>query len=79
VAKALLIATGQEPGASWTAIRTGDVSIGAADARLGERVEIWGGNVPAAVKADVSIAEVVGEEHDNIRLPVPSERRLNES
>ena len=68
MAEALLVAAGQQAGPGRAAIRAGDVAARAADAVLGERVDVRRGDVLAAVHADVGVAEVVGQEDEMLGL-----------
>ena len=68
MAESGLGAAGEEGGAGWGAVGPGDVAAGAADAVAGEGVEIGGGDVAAAVEADVGVAHVVGDDDEDIRF-----------
>ena len=63
-----LIATGHQAGAGGRAVRAGDVAIGAANAGLGERVEIRRWNILAALETLVGIAHVVADDEDDVGL-----------
>src|SRR5207245_2708757 len=67
VAEPLLVSAGEEPGPRRRADRAGDVTALAANAGIREGVEVRRGHLRAAVEADVAIAEVVGEEDDDVR------------
>ena len=66
MAEALLVAAGQQAGARRAAVRARDVALRAADAVLGDRVDVRRRDVLAAVDADVGVAEVVGQDDDDV-------------
>jgi hypothetical protein len=66
VAEALLVAAGEKPGAGGAAVGVGHVAVREADAVFGERVDVRRRDVGAAVEADVRVAEVVGDDHDDV-------------
>src|SRR5215813_2631798 len=66
-AAALLIASGHQPRAGGTTNGPAGMEIGEADAARGEAVEIRRPNVGVAVAAHVAVAEIVGENQQNVR------------
>ena len=66
MAEPRLIAARQQAGTRRRTIRAGDVTARAADAGVGQRVDIRRGDVRAAVHADVGIAHVVADDHDDV-------------
>ena len=66
MAEPLLVAAGHQAGPGGAAIRPADVAAGAADAVLGQRIEVRRGNVLAAVDADVGIAHVVADDDQDV-------------
>jgi len=66
VAEALLVTSGQEPGAGRAAVRPRDIPRRAADAARGQRVEMGGGHVAASLEAEVGVAEIVGDDDDDV-------------
>jgi hypothetical protein len=79
VPEALLVAPGQHSRARRAAHGAGDVSVGEADALLGNRVDVGGFDVIAELlSADVGVAEVVGDDEDDVgfrrRLDGPRDR-----
>lgn len=61
------VAAGEQGGAGGAAAGA-VVELGEADAAIGEFLEVGGGDF-AAVGADVGVAEVVGEDDDEVRAP----------
>jgi hypothetical protein len=68
VAEALLVAAGQQAGAGRRTVRARDVAVGEPRPGLGQRVEVRRRHVLAAVEAHVGVAEVVGQDDDDVRL-----------
>ena len=66
MAEAGLVAAGQERGAGRGAIGAGDVSVGEADARGRERIEVRGRDILAAMEADVGVAHVVADDDEDV-------------
>jgi len=67
-AKALLIRAGHQPEPAGRARGAGDIAIGETHLAAREAVELRRGHVLAAVAAEVAVAQVVGEDDDEIRL-----------
>ena len=68
VAEMSLIAAGKKPGAGGAAVRRGDVAAGAAESGSCERVDMWRRHIATAVNAEIGIAEVIGENYEDVRL-----------
>jgi hypothetical protein len=66
VAEALGIAAGDQAGAVGRAVGVGDVGAGKDHAAGGDAVEPGGGDFLGAVEADVAVAELVGEDDDDV-------------
>lgn len=60
------IATGHETGARGRADRTGGVKVGKLPPVLGERIDVRSAVLGGAVTADVSVAEIVTEDDDEV-------------
>src|SRR5262245_23848336 len=68
VPEPLLISAGQEPGSGGRAVGTGDITAGAAHARVGQGVQVRRGNLPTALHAEITVSHVVADDDDNIGL-----------
>ena len=66
MAEARLVTSREKAGARGTAIRRGDVTAGATHAAGRERVDVGRRHVLAAVNADVAIAEIVGDDDEDV-------------
>lgn len=62
-----LVAPGEKAGARGGAERRGDVAVGETHAAGGERVEVRGGNFFAAVATEFAVAEIVGDDENDVR------------
>ena len=67
MAKARLLAAGEQACAGRRAVGAGDVAVSEAHARSGEGVEVRGGDVFAAVEADVGIPHVIADDDEDVR------------
>ncbi|OPZ04305.1 MAG: hypothetical protein BWZ10_03187 [candidate division BRC1 bacterium ADurb.BinA364] len=70
-AKAMLIAPRHQAGARRRADRMGGVAVGEAHAIGGQRVDVWRGDVLATLAAQVGVAQIVGENDDDVGLGRP--------
>src|SRR5438128_1381161 len=70
MAEPLLIAACHQAGPRRAAIRPRDVTVGAADAVLCDRVDVGRGNVLAALDADIAIAHVIANDDEDIGFGV---------
>jgi len=68
VAETVLVAAGHQPRAGRAAVRPGDVAVTEAHAVLGERIDVRRRDVLAALEADVGVAQVVGQQDDDVGL-----------
>src|SRR5262245_37047389 len=66
--KPLLIAAGHDARPRWGADRTTDVTIGAADATVGEGVDVGRLEIGTAVNAQVAKAEIVRHDDNDVRF-----------
>ena len=64
--EALLVASGDEPRPRRTAHGIADVAARAMHAARGEPIEVWRGNVAAALKAHVVVAKVVDDDEEDV-------------
>ena len=67
MAETRLVAAGQEGGAGRRAVGAGDVAVGEPDAGGGERIEVRGWDVFAAMEPDVGVPHVVPDDDQDIR------------
>lgn len=66
MAEALLVATGHQAGAGGAADRAGDVTVREPDAIAGDGVDMRGREFAFALDADAGVAEVVGDDEDDV-------------
>src|SRR5262245_13144920 len=66
VAESLLISARHQTGTRRTAVRTGHVGIGKSHARSRDLIDVGRWDVPAAVGANVGVAEIVGDNQQDI-------------
>ena len=65
--EALLVAAGHQAGARGAAIRPADVAAGEAHAVPGQRIDVRRGNLRVALAAQLAVAEVVGDDDEDVR------------
>ena len=68
VAEAGLVAPGEQSGPRGAAIGGRDIAVGAADAGSGQGVDMGRRHQLAAVDANVAVAQVIGDDHQDVRL-----------
>lgn len=68
VAETLLIAAGHQAGTRRAAIGMGNVTLRAAQAFAGKAVEVWCGDVLAALETDIRITMVITDNEKDVRL-----------
>lgn len=69
-ADAVRVAPGEECGPRCGADGLGDVEVGEHRASVGEAVEVWCCVALRAEDADVAVALIIGEDHDDVRQAV---------
>ena len=62
-----VVASGENAIASWSADRTGGVSVSKTHAFLSKAIAVWGGGLSSHV-ADIPVALVVGQDEDDVWL-----------
>ena len=67
VAEAGLVFAGEQSGAGGGAVGAADIAAGAAGAGFGQSIEMRGGDVGAAMEADIGVAHVVADDDDDVR------------
>jgi len=76
VAEALLVPARDEACAGRAADRAGDIAVREAHALPGHGVEVGSGDFLAAVASELAVAQVVPEDHDDVRAPLGKLRRI---
>ncbi len=66
--QSILVAAGDERGARRRADGGIRVGLRELDARSGEAIDVWGGEIAAAVAGKIGVAEIVGHDEDDVRL-----------
>jgi len=65
--EALWVTTRQESRSSRTTVRAADVSVSKSNSTSSKRVNVWCRNVLTSVNADVCIAHIVRDDHNDVR------------
>src|SRR5262245_44403 len=68
VAETLLVAAGHQASPRRAAIGPGNVAARAADSVFRQGIDVWRGNVLAAVNPDVTVAHVVADDDEDVGL-----------
>ena len=66
--EAMLVTAADEGCAGGSAERAVCVAVGEPDSGFGDPVDVGGGNVFAAVAADVGVTHVIGEDEHDVRF-----------